>query len=65
MTEIPASRSAPNSRWAVPGTPIMPAPSRLTSATGSMVVMPFTFSADTGLAQISVPRFSGAKVLRI
>ena len=65
MTEMPASRSAPNSRCAVPGTPIMPAPSRFTSATGSMVVMPFTLSADTGFAQISVPSFSGAKVLRM
>ncbi len=33
MTEMPCSRSAPNRRCAVPGTPIMPAPSRLTSAT--------------------------------
>ncbi len=49
----------------MPGTPIMPAPSRLTSATGSMVVMPLTLSADTGCAQISVPRFSGANVLRM
>jgi hypothetical protein len=62
ITEMPESRSAPNSRCAVPGTPIMPAPSRLTSATGSMVVMPFTLIAETGLAQISVPRLCGAKV---
>ena len=42
ITEIPSSRSAPNSRCAVPGTPIIPAPSTLTSATASMLVMPFT-----------------------
>ncbi len=65
ITEIPESRSAPNKRCAVPGTPIMPAPSRFTSATGSMVVMPLTLSAECGLAQIRVPRFCGAKVLRM
>ena len=32
-TEMPCSRSAPNRRCAVPGTPIMPAPSTLISAT--------------------------------
>ena len=36
-----------------------------TKATGSMVVIPLTFSAETGFAQIRVPRFCGAKVLRI
>ena len=60
-----ASRSAPNRRCAVPGTPIMPAPSRLTSAMFSMLVMPLTGSSRVGRAQISVPGFSGAKVLRI
>ena len=39
---MPASSSAPKRRCAVPGTPIMPAPSRLTSATASIVVMPLT-----------------------
>jgi hypothetical protein len=62
---MPASRKAPNNRFAVPGTPIMPAPSRFTRATGSMVVMPLTLSAETGLAQMSVPTFCGANVLRI
>ncbi len=62
---MPSSRSAPNRRCAVPGTPIMPAPSRLTRATSSMLVMPFTACLDSGFAQISVPAFSGAKVLRI
>ena len=62
---MPSSRSAPNRRCAVPGTPIMPAPSRLTSATCSMLVMPLTGSIESGWAQISVPAFSGAKVLRI
>ena len=65
MTEIPSSRSAPNSRCAVPGTPIIPAPSTLTSATASMLVMPFTAWSTSGAAQISVPGFSGANVLRI
>jgi hypothetical protein len=58
-------RSAPNRRSAVPGTPIMPAPSRLTSAMFSMVVMPLTASFESGFAQISVPDGPGAKVLRI
>ncbi len=49
----------------MPGTPIMPAPSMLTSATSSMVVMPFTSSSEVGLAQISVQGLAGAKVLRI
>ena len=49
----------------MPGTPIMPAPSRLTSATRSMQVMPLTAISEVGLAQISVPAFSGANVLRI
>ncbi len=65
MTEMPSSRSAPKSRCAVPGTPIMPAPSRLMSATLSMLAMPFTGSFEVGCAQISVPGFSAAKVLRI
>ena len=65
ITDMPASRSAPNSRCAVPGTPIMPAPSRFTMATGSIVVMPLTVSAEVGCAQISVPGFCGAKVLRM
>ena len=65
MTEMPSSRSAPNRRCAVPGTPIMPVPSRFTSATRSMLVMPLTGSTDSGCAQMSVPIFSGAKVLRI
>jgi hypothetical protein len=49
----------------VPGTPIMPAPSRFTSATCSMLVMPLTGRLELGCAQISVPAFSGANVLRI
>ncbi len=60
-----SSRSAPKSRCAVPGTPIMPAPSMFSSAMPSIVVMPFTMSCDSGFAQISVPGFSGANVLRI
>ena len=65
MTEMPSSRSAPNRRCAVPGTPIIPVPSRLTSATRSILVMPFTGSVEAGCAQMRVPTFSGAKVLRI
>ena len=64
-TEMPCSRSAPNSRWAVPGTPIMPVPSTLISAIRSMLVIPLTGCADAGSAQMSVPGFSGANVLRI
>ena len=62
---MPSSRKAPNNRFAVPGTPIIPAPSRLTSAMSSMVVMPLPGSADLGSAQISVAGLAGAKVLRI
>jgi hypothetical protein len=42
-TEIPCSRSAPNRRCAVPGTPIIPAPSTLISASASMLVIPLTW----------------------
>ena len=35
------------------------------SATRSILVIPLTGSLDSGCAQISVPIFSGAKVLRI
>ena len=45
-----SSRSAPNSRCAVPGTPIIPAPSRFASAIPSMVVMPFHDRMRRGLA---------------
>ena len=62
---MPSSRSAPNRRCAVPGTPIMPAPSTFTIAMFSMLVMPLTGSLELGFAQISEPCFSGAKVLRI
>ena len=62
---MPSSRSAPNRRCAVPGTPIMPAPSTFTIAMFSIVVMPLTGSLESGFAQISEPCFSGAKVLRI
>jgi len=62
---MPSSRSAPKRRCAVPGTPIMPVPSRLTSATRSMLVMPFTGSVEAGWAQMSDPAFCGANVLRI
>jgi hypothetical protein len=65
MTEMPSSRSAPNRRWAVPGTPIMPAPSTFTMAMFSMLVMPFTGSLESGFAQMSEPNFCGANVLRI
>ncbi len=49
----------------MPGTPIIPAPSTFTSAIFSMLVMPLTGSFEVGCAQISVPGFSGANVLRI
>ena len=56
ITEMPSSRSAPNRRCAVPGTPIMPAPSMLTSAMFSMVVMPLTGSSEVGRARRSACR---------
>ncbi len=62
---MPSSRSAPNRRCAVPGTPIMPAPSTLIMAMFSIEVMPLTGSLELGWAQISEPGLSGAKVLRI
>ena len=65
ITEIPSSRSAPNRRCAVPGTPIMPAPSRFTSAIFSMVVMPFTSGFGAVRSWMSVPGFVGANVFRI
>ena len=65
MTEMRSSCKAPKSLCAVPGTPIMPAPSRFTSATSSMLVMPLTGKLELGLAQIRVPALCGAKVLRI
>ena len=40
VTETSASLRAANNRSAVPGTPIMPAPSRLTMATSSIEVTP-------------------------
>ena len=49
ITEMPSSRSAPNRRCAVPGTPIMPAPSTFTIAMFSIEVMPFTGSLEVGL----------------
>ena len=47
ITEIVASRSAPNNRCAVPGTPIMPAPSMLTSAIPSIDVPAIAASLRT------------------
>ncbi len=66
MTDTPASRSAPNSRSAVPGTPIMPAPSRFTSATLSTPLMPLTAAArEPDDAEIFVPGCVALNVLRI
>ena len=65
MTEMPSSRSAPNSRCAVPGTPIMPAPSRLTSAMRSMLVIPLTSGSRSERSWISVPGRSAANVFLI
>jgi len=62
---MPSSRSAPNSRCAVPGTPIMPAPSRLTSAMRSIVVMPFTSGSGSERSWIRVPFLSAANVFLI
>ena len=62
---MPSSRSAPNRRCAVPGTPIMPAPSRLTSAMRSIVVMPLTSGSGSERSWISVPGLSAANVFLI
>ena len=78
MTEIPRLASAAKSRAATPGTPSMPGPKRLTSATPRVNEMPqatrSAFSAPslpplpslTALRRsTSVPGCSGRKVLRM
>lgn len=64
-TDTSASCRAPNTRSAVPGTPIMPAPSTSTRARPVTVAMPFTGGPPQGPASMRVPGRSGAKVLRM
>ena len=64
-TEIPASRKAPNARSAVPGTPIIPAPSMLMSARPEKIVTPLIGWLASPSAVMRVPGRSGAKVLRM
>ena len=64
-TEIPARCSAANTRSAVPGTPIMPAPSTLTSASWPIAVMPLTGGSAGEVAAITLPGCAGLKVLRM
>ena len=64
-TEMPSSRSAPNSRCAVPGTPIMPVPSRLSSAIASTVASPFTANADDDVRMNARARELRPEVLRM
>ena len=65
ITEMPSSRSAPNKRCAVPGTPIIPVPSRFSSAIPSIVARPFTSNVDAAFASMRVPGCSGLNVLRM
>ncbi len=62
MTEMLASRSAPNSRSAVPGTPIIPAPSMLSRATSSTAVTPLIGCRGSEVGPMSEP---GAAVLNV
>ena len=63
-TDTPAWCSASNARAAVPGTPIMPAPSMFRMARPLKVVTPFTGCSGPGSALMRVPGCDGLKVLR-
>ena len=65
MTDTPAACKQEYKRFAVPGTPIMPVPSRFTNATLSMVVMPLTVCFLLVVAEISVPSEFELKVFLI
>ena len=65
MTEIPASPRQENRRLAVPGTPIIPEPSILTSVIFSIVVIPLTLCPSIKADEILVTFDSGLKVFRI
>ena len=54
-----------NPAWYTAYTPIIPVPSRLTSATSSTVTTPLTCAASEALPSMRVPGASGAKVLRM
>ena len=65
VTETPASLSERNIRSAVPGTPIIPAPSKLTNAIPVIAVMPLTPATPVSRPPIRVPGCSALKVFRI
>ena len=64
-TDTPASFNAANARSAVPGTPIIPAPSMSSSASPPKVVTPFTGGVGLDRAPMRVPGCSGRNVLRM
>ncbi len=64
-TDTAASRSAPNRRSAIPGTPIMPLPSRFIKAMSSIVASPLTGAVRPELMWILVPGSSGENVFRM
>ena len=65
VTETPAPFSDANRRSAVPGTPIMPEPSRLTSAMPPIAVMPLIPLTDSTFAQMRLPAWAGLWLLRM
>src|SRR5690606_31863161 len=73
MTDTPTSRSAPKSRCATPGTPIIPVPSTLSRAMCSTDEKPLTGcrrGSESGLTlpdagPTTVPGADGLKLLRI
>ena len=64
-TDIPASLRHEKRRLAVPGTPIIPAPSRLIRDKSSMVVIPLTLLHSLLSNTILVPVEFGLKVFLI
>ncbi len=65
ITDTPAFLRAPNNLSAVPGTPIMPVPSRFTSATFSTDVTPLIARPECGASSIIEPGAAGSNVLRM
>ena len=65
VTEIFSSLSDENNLSAVPGTPIIPVPSRLINAIDSITVIPFISLLASTLDDILVPLFPGEKVFLI
>ena len=65
VTETPASFSDANRRSAVPGTPIIPEPSRFTSAMPPMAVMPLMLSRSLASGPMRLPGCAGFRLLRM